>query len=374
MLIVFTLIGNSLQALTLPKVSAEKPSQGRLSRSFHGSAVLSPAETADLTNPAGWKVAQVLVKPGDAVHRGQQLVSYDDTEAQRQIEDETAALEQLELPKPQLQHRYVDAVQSGDEEAILDARTALESADASIRAQQNRIERLRHDASADRQLVAPFDGIVTEVHAVAGLSAATGGPDVRLADAASGFQFRLQIPAAIADTLKPGDAMDVRLTEDDSRSLKGTVAKIEDGDAADATAPSRSADDGAGDMASSESGSGAANSGSSSETGSLPVTVTIKDPSLRGGERVEVELSRQESKDALLVSAQAIHQDRSGVYVYAIEKRQSPLGNAYYAARRDVTVIDENGGVAAVGGDLYDYDQVVLDSSEPLQDGVRVRL
>lgn len=103
------------------------------------------------------------------------------------------------------------------------------------------------------------------------------------------------------------------------------------------------------------------------------MTVSVSDPSLQGGERVRVKLAKEGSENAMLVSGQAVHKDISGTYVYALEERQGPLGNAYYASRRKVTIIDADGSVVAVSGDLYDGEQVITDSSEPLQDGTRVR-
>ncbi|GJM81129.1 hypothetical protein HMSSN139_36250 [Paenibacillus sp. HMSSN-139] len=62
MLLIFTLLGNTLQGLTLPKVLTAEASPGELVHSFQGTAVLQYGAERDLANPEGWKAAKVLVR------------------------------------------------------------------------------------------------------------------------------------------------------------------------------------------------------------------------------------------------------------------------------------------------------------------------
>ncbi|MBB6734278.1 efflux RND transporter periplasmic adaptor subunit [Cohnella zeiphila] len=354
----FTLYSNTLFSLTLPKATTTVPQSGSLEHSFQGSAIAEPAATVDLTNPAGWKVAKVNVKTGDKVHKGQILVEYDGSEAEQQVKDEEAALQKLNLALPQLQAAYIEAAHGDDSAALQDARTALESAKIDIQTQKEHLQALQKQLSANGEIAAPFDGTVLEVHAVEDLAvAAGGGPDIRLAGAQQGFRIALTVPEDVASLLNVGDPVDAVVSGKQPRTIQGTVAAIED-DAPAEGGPSAGDDSGAG-------GSTAA---------ANRVTVTLQDPKLKGGERIQLQWSLSSGQDAMLLPNEAVHRDDAGAYVWTVQTRSGPLGNAFYAARTSVTVVDSNEYQTEIGDGLFEQDEVVSWSSEPLLDGSRIRL
>ncbi|MFC0328616.1 efflux RND transporter periplasmic adaptor subunit [Paenibacillus sepulcri] len=355
MLIVVTLYSNTLLNLTLPKVITGQPAAGNLAHTYQGNATVRPVQEADLQNPAGWKVSKVLVKEGDAVHKGQALVNYDSSDAQSQLEDAQAAMKKLKLSVSMLQFNYIQAAQSEDQAAKLNAQNALESAQIDIATQEQHLEALQKTIGENQQLLAPFDGIVTHVNAMEGLSGSPAGPDIQLSNTGLGFQFELQVPAAIASGLKLGDKLEAKLSEDGNRAIQGSIAEIKD-----TVVP-----DNGGQNASGETQTPAA---------ANQLVIKVQDKSLHGGERIQVDISQSsQDDDSQLVPSQAIREDSSGAYVYVVEERQGPLGNAFYAARRSVKVTDSNEFQTAVSG-LFDQEQIIIESSEPIQEGSRVRL
>ena len=76
----------------------------------------------------------------------------------------------------------------------------------------------------------------------------------------------------------------------------------------------------------------------------------------------------------IVVPNSAIRTDANGSFVLAIEAKNSPLGNRYYATRVDVTVLASDDINSAVTGDLGFGDFVITTSSRPIKSGDMVRM
>ncbi|GGG67023.1 efflux RND transporter periplasmic adaptor subunit [Paenibacillus radicis (ex Gao et al. 2016)] len=360
LLIVLTLTGNTLQALTLPKVYTAQANRGELAHAFKGTGTVVPAEMKELANPAGWKVAHVLVKQGERVSKGQTLVQYDDSEAKQQLAEAQSALKKLQLSMEGLEHSYILAVTDGDESAKLSAKLAIETAKLDIADQKQRIQFQQAGRAENQRLTAPFDGVVAAIGATEGLGS-SGAPDIQLTNAAKGFQVEMLIPSTIAELLSEGDLLELQLTGEEQRMLEGRVAAMK----------SDSLGGNAGDLGGGGAGAGGQGQGAVSST--LLTLAVVDGKGLKGGERVELNLSKVKSAAAILIPNDAVHKDVDGAYVYTVEEHQGPLGNAYYVARTPIEIADANETTTAVSQGLFDQQNVIVNSSEPVIDGVRVR-
>lgn len=301
-----------------------------------------------LTNNAGWKVKRVDVTEGEVVKKGQKLVLYDSTEAEQQIMDEQASLQKLKLSIEELQSSYIEAVQSGDEMSIRSAKRVIETSKIDLGVQQRKIQKLQDHLTNNRELVAPFDGIVTQVNATAGLISSNGGADVRISNGSLGIE--LLAPAVIADLLEIGETLDVQVNGNHVKQVEGQIAVIQD---------TNSIDKG---------------NGTTLNSPMKNILVKVQDESLKGGDRVQMELTKSTSDDAILISNKAIHEDGIGKYIFKIEERSGPLGNTYYIRRTSIIVTDSNEHVSAVTQGIFEGEQVIVESSDPLQDGDKVRM
>ncbi|NIK71826.1 biotin/lipoyl-binding protein [Paenibacillus sp. BK720] len=352
-----TLAGNTIRNLSLQKVYTQTASKGSVTHEFEGIATVQPELTQALMNPAGWKVKKLLVKQGDKVTKGQKLIEYDGSEAMLQLDDMKTSLEKMQLSMNQLQTDYIAAVTEGDGTALSAAKVALDSAKLDMASQENHIHSLQKSIAESQSVSAPFAGIVTEVHALAG-SGPGGGPDVIIANASEGFKIQLQVPGDIARLLEIGEKLDqMKITGKDTEQLTGTITSIDNvvngavGDTPDSGKPP------------------------SNDSISIPglVTVLLKDNKLIGGERVQVKLAKSNSEANLTLPNEAVHQDDQGAYVFTLESKEGPLGNAYYAAKTRVKVTDSNAYVTAVTEGLFEEQEVIVSSTGYLIDGVRVR-
>ena len=83
--------------------------------------------------------------------------------------------------------------------------------------------------------------------------------------------------------------------------------------------------------------------------------------------------SKSQSYDTIIPNS-AIRSDTNGSFVLAVEAKNSPLGNRYYAKRVEVTVLASDDVNSAVSGELGYGDFVITTSSMPVKNGDMVRM
>lgn len=307
LLVVFTLLSNTFMALTIPKVAVVVPSRGQLVHTFKGSGVIKwRAETA-LTNSTGWKVKKVEAKEGDRVKKGQTLVTYDSKDAEQDILDQQAGLIKLKLTMEELQSHFIEASQNGEEKSIEDAKRAMEIHKIDLEVQQRKIQNLQEKLKKNVKLTAPFNGIVTKVNAKEGLSSESGGYDVRLSDESLGFEFELSVPVDIAAALKAGDKLEVQVDGPAAEKIEGQISEIHE--------------PGIPDKSKTEEGSAGEGGNTAMSLPMKRLLVTLQGTGLKEGAGVRVELNRATDPDIIVVDNKAIHEDKTGKYVFTIEEK-----------------------------------------------------
>jgi HlyD family secretion protein len=103
--------------------------------------------------------------------------------------------------------------------------------------------------------------------------------------------------------------------------------------------------------------------------------IRLADSQLKGGEKAEVKWEKRSQQEGLVLSNEAIHEDSEGTFVYKMEEMRGTLGNSYMARKVRIQSSEENGKKTMIQADnLYMDDLIIMESSEPLQDGNRVRL
>ncbi|WP_189596954.1 efflux RND transporter periplasmic adaptor subunit [Paenibacillus elgii] len=354
LLLVLTLFSNTLQAITLPKVRTETPVKGKLVHSIEANGTLKPVEEAELKNETGWKVKAVHVKAGEAVVKDQPLITYDSKPAGRQIADEQTALKQQKLQLEGLFESFVEANRNGDSTAISKAKRDIESRQLDIDVRERKIQALQEDLAGQRQIVAPFDGIVTSVRATEGLPSLPGQPVVSLSNASRGYGMSMLIAADLAAFLSVGEKIEVEVKDQTVQVMEGRIDEIADSQM---------------ELA------GGAGQKQDAPPASKTVRITVQGEGLKGGERAVVRLQKSVSADEqLLISNEAVHKDQEGKFVYVIEERRGPLGNGFYVRKSYIRAADGNANQTAVREGIFPMDQVIVESGEPLQPGNRVRL
>lgn len=360
LLIFFTLFSNTLQSLTLPKVSTEKPANGSLLFTIEGSGMLQPFAEERLSNPAGWKVQKILVKEGDLVKKGQQLITYDSKSAKRELEDEITNLEKQKIELQNIQDQYIQSATGGDELKIRSARRDIETRKLDLGTQERKINELRDRLANQQEITAPYDGIITKLNAVEGLTSA-GEQDVLISNSSRGYRLDISADSALLGSLgiSIGEKIEVEVhtvQEQQTRIIDGMIDEV-------ANAPPRTE--------SSSNDSAVQNLTIPQKT----LRIKVIDSELKGGDLARIKLKKRSHQEGLVISDEAIHQDRDGIFVYKIEEQRGALGNIYVVRKVRIQYSETNGKETMIQADsLYEDDLIILESSEPLQDGNRVRL
>ncbi|MCR8844458.1 efflux RND transporter periplasmic adaptor subunit [Paenibacillus sp. SC116] len=352
LLIGFTLFSNTLKSLTLPKVALITVEQGELVHTFKGGGTVKWRMESALSGAAGGKVKQVNVKVGDLVKKGQALVVYDTKDIENQILDEKAALDKLTISTKELENRYIEAYRNGDEMSIEGARNDLAVSSIDKDVLQRKIQKLQEDLSVNGTLTAPFSGIVTKVGAVEGVDSTGEAPEIVIANQSLGFDFEFLVPADAIGLLEKGAKLDVQLSGSNARQIEGRIEEIQDAE------PLTQPGEGAIQM---------------KYTAMKRLIVVVQDAALQGGERADVELTKT-TKDVILVDNKAIHNEGDKTYIFGMEERTGPLGNAFYVRKQYITIIDSNETQSAVTEGIFSQQQIILESSDPLQEGDKIRV
>ena len=92
------------------------------------------------------------------------------------------------------------------------------------------------------------------------------------------------------------------------------------------------------------------------------------------GQTLSLSAGEKSNKYDAVVPNNAIREDSKGKFVLIVTVKGTPLGNRYKVKRADVEVLASDESSSGVTGAVYESDNVVTNSSKPLEDGMQVRL
>ncbi|WP_238192069.1 efflux RND transporter periplasmic adaptor subunit [Paenibacillus sp. L3-i20] len=360
LLVLFTLLSNTLQSLTLPKVRAEQSVMGSVVHTLEGSGNIQPLVEVKLVNPSDWKIKEIFIKEGDRVKRGQKLISYDSQSAERELKDEEAQLKKQKIALQQFHDQFILISMEGDEIKIRNASRTIETQKLDIGVQERKIDEMKVKLANDKELSAPFDGFITKVSALEGLSS-SGESDVVIANLSHGYQFTFMADADLLSSLdiSLGDKVQVKVqvkSDKKTKTIEGEIIELKDVEP--------------------RLGYSSAKESDNTETIEQKLLhVKVTDSALIGGEQAHIKLTKKSKQNGLLISNEAIHQDREGMFIYKIEEQRGALGNDFVVHKVRIHSNEKNDKETMIQSDnVYENDLIILESSEPLQDNNRVRL
>jgi multidrug efflux system membrane fusion protein len=251
-----------------------------------------PVDQTIVKGRVAGRLAEVLVREGDRVTKGQLLARFETNELQSRVNERQSALEAARADA-----RWT-ARDLGDKETLAKRNIVSQSAlDASRATAENKASmvsvaeaqlEIAQRNLGDAQVKAPFDGVVGERIANQGESLPIDGKILALLDT-SHVEVAAQMPAADVVRLKVGQPVTVTLEGFGDREFQGRITRI----------------------------SPTAQPGSRS----IPVYVEISDrhDALRGGLFAMGSVVVAEKGHALAVPAAAMRKDEQGDYVLAVE-------------------------------------------------------
>ena len=241
------------------------------------------------------RLAEVLVREGDKVTKGQLLARFEATELQAKVNERQSAVDAARADarwttrdradKEQLASRNIVSQSAADQ-----ARSAAESKSSMVAVAEAQLEVARKNL-ADAEVTAPFDGVVGERLANQGESLPIDGKILALLDT-SHVEITAQMPAADVVRLRVGQSAVATLEGFGDKPFSGRITRI---------SPTTQAG-----------------------SRSIPVYVEIVDRNegLRGGLFGTGTVTIAEVPQALALPAAALRKDDTGAFVLAVADSQ----------------------------------------------------
>ncbi|MWV42568.1 HlyD family efflux transporter periplasmic adaptor subunit [Paenibacillus sp. HJL G12] len=370
-MILLTLFSGTIQNVMLPKVVTASPSDEKLKAEINGDGRLQATEQTDMTNQNGLPMKKIRVNEGDNVEKGDILVEFDLSELNHQLLDEEAAIQEKELNGDKLKQDFLDATLGGDEIKIQDATRNLDSYKIEFGIEQRKLQALKNDIEKKRYLKAPYAGTITEIKASKDDIPSAGQAIATLVKKADGYQFTFSIPDDQAKWLEEKETVDVQVTEGKkSAKVKGNIESIVFGNSggnSQGSGMSMAAPD------ASEKKDDSASPGAATYQVTVGVTEEPKNMALAAGMKASTQIIHVNDAKGYVISNDWMKQDQDGKYVLVVEKQLGAFGNDYTVKKAYVRIIASSADQALVSG-LTKKDDIITESSEPLQDGDRVRV
>lgn len=213
-----------------------------------------------------------------------------------------------------------------------------EAAQKSIEEQKQKVDKIK--ASNDvKEVKAEEDGIVSEVNCKEGDSVTPDAPLAKIQLADSGYVVKVTVTKAQAKLIRSGDEATVENIWDDS--VSATVKSIR----ADTENPNQN----------------------------MIVTFAVKGD-VNVGQTLAFAVGERSSQYDAVVPNNAVREDSKGKFVLILKVKGTPLGNRYTVKRADVEVQASDDTSSGVSGGVYENDNVITNSSKPLEEGMQVRL
>lgn len=214
-----------------------------------------------------------------------------------------------------------------------------EAAQKSIEEQRDKVDKIKNSNDIS-EVKAEEDGIVSEVNCKAGDSVTADAPLAKIQLADSGYIVKVTVTKAQSKLIRTGDEATVENVWDDS--VTATVKSIR----ADTENPNQN----------------------------MIVTFEVKGDGVSVGQTLAFAVGNRSNQYDAVVPNNAVREDSKGKFVLVLKVKGTPLGNRYTVKRADVEVQASDDTSSGVSGGVYEYDNVITNSSKPLEEGMQVRL
>lgn len=298
-------------------------------------SALSAAQTAKNNAQAAYNDAYTKWKnANDALVAKENNTTDTGTNLNNQLNQAKIALTDAENALKAKQDELNDLVASiGSTRKLNEAAQAI--ADA-----QKEVDKF-NEVSGASEVLAPINGTILSVNVQSGKKTSTDDPVMVIQPEGQGFVMKFSLENDKAKTISVGDTAEVTNSwwYDD---VTGAVSAIRP----DPSDPNRKKE----------------------------VTLSLAG-SLTAGQSITMTIASRTANYDYIVPSSAIRGDTKGKFVLVCESKPSPLGNRYYAIRKDVEVLAEDDTKTAIQGAFEEWGEyVITTASKSIEPGAEVRL
>lgn len=213
--------------------------------------------------------------------------------------------------------------------------------DLSIASYEKKLQKLEKLQKKNGKILAPTDGVITNVMAVTG-NKTTDEAAFLMADLRSGVRFIAQFSKKDEKYLSK-DAKAVLIPDNGGAAVT------------DLSISSVTVD--------------------STDNSLLNAAILLKKDTLSIGQTAEMNITQKSQKYSSTVSLSALREENGQYYVLTIQKKETTLGEEWFARRVDISILDKNNSFAALEeGVLHEEDSIIISSNKSIEDGDRIRL
>ena len=189
-------------------------------------------------------------------------------------------------------------------------------------------------------IVAPNDGIITNISLKEGDKINNENPIATIQLAESGYEVSTTIPKADGRLIHVGD--EAYLENVWSNDATASVKSIK----ADPNDPNKN----------------------------LIVKFEVKGSDISVGQTIQFAVGNKSQKYDTVVPNNAVKEDTTGNFVLVVKVKNTPLGNRYTVKKVEVTKLASDTTKCAISGDVMEYDNVITNASKRIENGQQVRL
>lgn len=227
-----------------------------------------------------------------------------------------------------------------EEDSLAQQSDALdtEAAQKDIEEQQAKVDKLKKSDDL-KEVKAEEDGVISQIDFKEGDSVTADTPLAKIQLAESGYIVKVTITNAQSKLIKTGDEATIEniWNDDVTASVKNIKVDTEN--------PNQN----------------------------KIVTFEVKGD-VDVGQTLAFAVGERSNRYDTVVPNNAIREDSKGKFVLILKVKGTPLGNRYTVKRADVEVMASDDTASGVTGGVYEYDNVITNSSKPLEEGMQVRL
>lgn len=409
MLLLLTFFSNTINNLTLPRVTVESPMPGDIVKDISGQGIVEAVEIQEKYISSSAMVKEVKVEAGDGVKKGQAMMVLDTKEMERSLKDETDRYEKQKLQLEKLLENSSPGEFNSYEKSVRDAekkveqkqkaveqkqkardstkelydlgaesKKNLETAEADLETAEEDLEEakqehetakfnrekalqdnerdlksLRYDMDIQQRNI---EKLREELNDAASVTAPCDGIVTEINFTKGTMANASQPLFKVIDTAK-GYQLKVTMDEEKAKYLTA-------GEEADVTVESVSKRPIKGKIT--EISDNEQQKGEKKD-----IYIAINTEGLTGGEPGEISIKKRIETKGFLISNDAVHTDSSGDYILVVRERDGALGKEDYVQVVRITTGESDSSKTAVTGGMM-MDRVVVKSSKSLEEGDRV--
>lgn len=214
----------------------------------------------------------------------------------------------------------------------------MQAAEEKLKEQREKVNKLEKSNDLT-EVKAQEDGVIAQIDYKEGdtVNADTPLATIQLAD--SGYIVKVTVTKAQAKLIRPEDEATIENIWDDGVTAKVKSIKV------DPNNPNQN----------------------------MIVSFEVKGD-VQIGQSLSLAVGEKSNRYEAVVPNNAVKEDSKGKFVLVLSVKQTPLGNRYKVHRADVEVLASDDTSSGVTGGVYEGDNVITNSSKPLEEGTQVRL